>query len=76
MGHRFAIRAGARRMRPWWGLLLVPAFLPALLLSNVLLSSVSAAGRSCARVEFDASGSPYGGCSIIAGELIVVVAIS
>ena len=67
MGHRFAIRAGARRMRPWLGLLLVPAFLPALLLSNVLLSSVTAAGRSCTRVEFCASGSPYCGCSIIAG---------
>ena len=56
--------------------MLVPAFLPALLLSNVLLSSVSAAGLSCMRVEFGAPGSPYGGCSIIAGELIVVVAVS
>ena len=63
-------------LRYWWVILAVLGFLPALLLTNVLLESVTAADWSCTRVEFGASGSQYGGCSIIAGELIVVVVIS
>ena len=63
-------------LRYWWVILVALGFLPALLLTNVLLESVTAADWSCTRVEFGASGSQYGGCSIIAGELIVVVAIS
>ena len=57
-------------------ILSILGFLPALLLTNVLLESVAAADWSCFRIEFGASGSQYGGCSIIAGELIVVVAVS
>ena len=47
-----------------------------MLLSNVLYGWVAAANWSCSRVEFGASGSQYGGCSIIAGELIVAVVVS
>ena len=56
--------------------LVLLGFLPALLLSNVLLASISATNLSCARVEFGAPGSQYRGCSVIAGELIVVVALA
>ncbi|MDP9425909.1 MAG: hypothetical protein M3P37_07705 [Actinomycetota bacterium] len=42
----------------------------------MLLGWVSTANWYCTSVEFGASGSQYGGCSVIAGELIVAVAIS
>ena len=63
-------------VRYWWVAALCLGFLPALLLSNVLLGSVTAADWSCSTVEFGAPGSQYGGCSIIAGELIVAVALA
>lgn len=68
-----ALRLGGRY---WWVVPLSLGFLPALLLSNVLYGSVSAADWSCSAIEFGASGSRYGGCSIVAGELIVAVAVS
>ena len=68
-----AVRLGGRL---WWVVPLSLGFLPALLLSRVLYGSVSAADWSCSTFEFGASGSRYGGCSIVAGELIVAVAVS
>lgn len=75
-GYRTAVEAVVRGMRYWWIAPLVLGFLPALLLSKVLLGWVSAADWSCTGVEFGASGSRYGGCSTIAGELVVAVAVS
>src|SRR4051812_50139194 len=69
---RFAVRV----LRYWPIAVVGLGFLPALLLSNVLLDSITAADWSCSKVEFGASGSQYGGCSTIAGELIVAGAIS
>lgn len=63
-------------LRYWWVILVSLGFLPTLLLTNVLLESATVADWSCTRVEFGAPGSQYGGCSIIAGELIVAVAVS
>ena len=63
-------------LRYWWVVLVSLGFLPALLLTNVLLESVASVDSSCTRVEFGAPGSQYGGCSIIAGELIVAVTVS
>lgn len=73
---RAIVEAGRLGVRYWWVALVSLWFLPALLLSNVLLGWVSTANWSCTSVEFGASGSQYGGCSVIAGELIVAVAIS
>lgn len=73
---RGAVVEIVRGLRYWWLAALMLGFLPAVLFSNVLLGSVSAANWSCTSVAFGASGSQYGGCSVIAGELIVVVVIS
>ena len=73
---RTMVEPDAVGLRYWRVAPLLLGFLPALLFSNVLLSSISTANWSCTSVAFGASGSRYGGCSIIAGELIVVVTIS
>jgi hypothetical protein len=74
---RLGMRRFAVRVLRYWPIAEVGlGFLPALLLSSVLLDSITAADWSCSKVEFGASGSQYGGCSTIAGELIVAVAIS
>ena len=73
---RAAVEAWRLVLRRWWVIPACLGFVPALLLSNVLYGWVAAANWSCSRVEFGASGSQYGGCSIIAGELIVAVAVS
>ena len=76
MVHRAVVGAVKLGARYWWIAPVLLGFLPAILLSNVLLGWVLAADWSCSRVAFGASGSRYGGCSIIAGELIVVVAVA
>jgi hypothetical protein len=72
---RVAVEAWRLVLRRWWVIPACLGFVPALLLSNVLYGWVAAANWSCSRVEFGASGSQYGGCSIIAGELIVAVVV-
>ena len=74
--HRAVVEAVRLGARYWWVAPVLLGFLPAILLSNVLLGWVLTADWSCSRVAFGASGSRYGGCSTIAGELIVAVAVA
>lgn len=73
MTYRTMVGTGVRYR---WVPPLILGFLLALLLSGVLLRWISAADWSCAGVEFGASGSRYRGCSTIAGELVLAVAVS
>ncbi|MEJ7871979.1 MAG: hypothetical protein WKF67_06945, partial [Rubrobacteraceae bacterium] len=74
--YRVMVKTRGLGLRYWWVALISLGFLPALMFSNVLLNSTTAADWSCSRVEFGAEGSQDGGCSIIAGELIASVAVA